>query len=123
MGPSRCGASLLREGREGPQRDEEGGQEDGEDAELRGCTEDGELEVAQHRAEIGQGSHAHEDDGRQETGLDQRVVQVVHQAQLVGDLMQGHAPDRGLAAVGQRHHALGVRLDHAHVPAGEVAPG
>ena len=55
-------------------------QEDREDTHLCCCTKDGKLEVAKHRTEVGQGSHTHEDDGRQQATLDKRIIQVIHQA-------------------------------------------
>ena len=85
--------------------------------------EHGQLEVAQHGAEVGQSAHTHEDDGRQEAALDEGVVEIVHQAQVVGDLMERHLIDvlhHGDAVHGDGDEALGVGLQHAHAAAGEV---
>ena len=59
---------------------QDGYQQHGKDAELGGGSEDGQAQVAQHRAEVGQSTHSHKDDGRKETGFDEHVIEEVHQA-------------------------------------------
>ena len=83
-------------------------------------TEDGELEVTEHRAEVRQRTHTHKDDRRQQSGLDEAVVQVVHYAEFVGDVVKRHVPDAAHGSVGQCDHARSIGLDYAHLSAGEI---
>ena len=100
---------------------QDGRQEDGKNAELGRRAEDGQPQVAQHGAEVGQCPHAHEDDGREEARLDEHVVQEGHEAEFMGNVVQGHFPDVGFRhAVGQGDEALRVGLDHAHLSSREV---
>ena len=94
--------------------------EHAEDAHLGSSTEDGKLEVAEHRTEVRKGSHTHEDDGREQTGLNEHIIDEIHQTEFVGNLMQRHVPDNLLRSVGQCHVALGIGLHHAHVAPGKI---
>lgn len=147
MGPSRWGASLMvvnmavgpsappmiprAGGAAAPADDtqsggflrseahQHGAEQHRKDTQLGGRAEDGQAQVAEHGAEVGQRAHTHEDDGRQETGLDQHVVDEVHQSQLVGNLVERHLPDVLHHPV-HHHHTVLVGLDDTHLAAGEV---
>lgn len=107
----------------GSEAKQQGHQQHGEDAGLGRSAEDGQLEVAQHGAEVGQRTHSHEDDGREQAALDERVVEVIHQAKVVGNLVQWHGVDvlaYEHSVLHELDHAFTVGLGHTHATPGEV---
>ena len=65
-----------------------------EDSELRAGTEDCQLEITEHRPEISKRADTHEDDRREQTRLDERIVEKVHDAEVMRNLGEGHFIDR-----------------------------
>ena len=95
------GSSLL-----GREAHGEGTQQYGKDAKLCSGTEDRQAQIAKHGTEVGQCSDTHEDDWRNEARLDAHIIDEVHQAQLMGNLMQGHIPYHLLRTVRQGDNTL-----------------
>ena len=89
------------------------------DTELCSRAEYGKAQIAEHRSEVRQRTHTHKDDGRQESGLYQHIVDEVHQSEVVRNLMQRHLPDVLQHSV-HHYHTVFIRLNHAHFSAGEV---
>ena len=94
-------------------------QQHGKDTQLCGCTENRKTQVTQHRSEVRQRTDTHEDDRRQETCLNQHIVNKVHDAEFVGNVMQRHFPDVLHHSVHHNHTIL-ISLNHTHISSGEV---
>ena len=75
--------------------------------------------AAQHGAEVCQGTYSHEDDGGQESRLDEHVVDEVHQSHFMGYVVQGHFPDV-LHNSMHVYHTVFIGLYYSHVSTGEV---
>src|SRR5690554_7306907 len=54
-----------------------GTQQNRKNSNLRSGPEKGQAQVTQHGSKIGQGSYPHKNNGRQKSGLNQRIIQVV----------------------------------------------
>ena len=75
--------------------------------------------VTEHRSEVGQRTDTHEDNRRQEARLDQHIIDEVHQAKFVCDIMQRHFPDVSHHAVYINQPIL-IRLNHSHIASGDA---
>ena len=90
------------------------------DTQLRCRPKDRETQVTKHRSEVGQSTHTHEDDRRQEPCLNQHIIDEVHQSQIVCNFMQRHFPNVLHYSIYQNHSIL-ICLDDAHLSTGKVS--
>ena len=77
------------------------------------------MQITQHRSEVRQRTDPHKDDRRQETGLDQHIIDEVHNSQFMRNVMQRHFPDI-LHHTVYHHHTILICLYHSHISSGEV---
>ena len=90
-----------------------------EDTQLCSSTEYRKTQIAEHRSEVRHGTHTHKDNRRQESRLNQHVVDEVHQSQVVCNLMQRHFPDVLHHAI-HHDHSVFISLNHSHISTGEI---
>ena len=95
-------------------------QKHSKNTELGSCAENREFEVPQHRPEIRHCAHSHKYYRWQKSGFDESIVEVVHNSELVGNLVQRHFPDILESSVRKFHHSARICLYHTHFSARKV---
>ena len=91
----------------------------GKDTQLGSRTEYGETQVTEHRTEVCQRTHTHKDNRRQKAGLNQHIINEVHQSEVVRNLVQRHLPNI-LHHPAYHDHSVFICLNHTHITTGKV---